>query len=281
MSYCMKCGKELPDEAEFCSKCGTKRENNDLKLNDKRKFTFDGVVHKCPNCGEILKAFSAVCSSCGYELRDVESSKIVKQFNEKLLKAKNEEEKIKIIKTVTIPNSKEDILEFMGIAEDNFDIDYYVTHLKEEDEHDAWLNLMNQCCRRAQKALLKEDFEEIQQRYQEIKTRIQSRKVRNRVFTFGSIAMIIIGAMSSLLEITAVTYIGMAFIITGIVILVLNKKKDSKEEREENSFNTESKQKCKKGFSSWTTTAKVLWVILNIYTIGIPHLIYMCKKKDE
>jgi len=33
------------------------------------------------------------------------------------------------------------------------------------------------------------------------------------------------------------------------------------------------------GWGSWSTTGKVLWVILNIYTIGIPTLIYACCKK--
>ena len=41
-----------------------------------------------------------------------------------------------------------------------------------------------------------------------------------------------------------------------------------------------SKQKsAKKGFSSWSFPGKVAWIILNIYTLGIPAIIYSLSRK--
>ena len=39
-----------------------------------------------------------------------------------------------------IPNTKEDIFEFMLLASSNFDAFYYATHLHVEDISDAWLS---------------------------------------------------------------------------------------------------------------------------------------------
>ena len=41
MPYCMNCGQELPENAEFCGKCG-------MKVNLR-------LVSKCPKCGAEMK----------------------------------------------------------------------------------------------------------------------------------------------------------------------------------------------------------------------------------
>ena len=51
MSYCQKCGKELAESARFCMNCGTPV-MYDKQDNTNRKQVYDGVIHKCPNCGE-------------------------------------------------------------------------------------------------------------------------------------------------------------------------------------------------------------------------------------
>ena len=40
------------------------------KQHTERKTVYEGQLHKCPNCGELLDAFRSHCSSCGYEIRD-------------------------------------------------------------------------------------------------------------------------------------------------------------------------------------------------------------------
>ena len=52
MSFCSKFGKQLAEDAKFCSECGAKVvENNN---STQRKVVYEGEIHKCPNCGEVL-----------------------------------------------------------------------------------------------------------------------------------------------------------------------------------------------------------------------------------
>ena len=43
-----------------------------------------GDVKKCPSCGTIVESFSTSCSDCGYEFRNIEASKSLVKFFEKL-----------------------------------------------------------------------------------------------------------------------------------------------------------------------------------------------------
>ena len=94
MSYCINCGKELQDGAKFCFECGSSVNSN---KQTERKSVYDGEIHKCPNCGEILNAFELKCSLCGYELRGTKSTSAVKEFALKLevIESKREYEKPK------------------------------------------------------------------------------------------------------------------------------------------------------------------------------------------
>lgn len=52
MSFCMNCGRELPPEAGFCPKCGTKVK-----------------VPVCPSCGKMVDPGDDFCLYCGARLR--------------------------------------------------------------------------------------------------------------------------------------------------------------------------------------------------------------------
>lgn len=142
MAFCSKCGKELEEGAAFCSGCGTAVGATEVKNDNQRKISFDGEVHKCPNCGEILKGFETVCSACGCEIRGTKTAESVQEFVKKLeaLEAETggtawiahqafgegqlspiEEKKVNLIKNFPIPNTKEDIREFMILAASNLD----------------------------------------------------------------------------------------------------------------------------------------------------------------
>ena len=137
MAFCTNCGQQVADGAKFCANCGTPVSQN--TSNTKRKTVFDGEIHKCPHCGEVLKAFETVCPSCKFEIRGTKSSsavsELVKKIEEldekkhdnsfiKIIKRKLEgtklspieEQKISLISNFPIPNTKEDILEFMILS---------------------------------------------------------------------------------------------------------------------------------------------------------------------
>ena len=245
-----------------------------------RKTVYDGVIHKCPNCGEELKSFQTICPNCKYELRDLNNSKSVKDFNKKLLQAKNKEEKIQAIKTADISNSREDIFEFMTIASSNFDATYYTNHLSEDDESDAWLSMIEQCYQKGKLSLEQNDLISIKQEYDKIQAKIKNSKIKNIAKKIYPIAFIVAGLLLVLTKITAIGVIGIALAVVGIVILTTNKKNKNLSKQEKLQVLYTSKPN-KKGYSSWSTTAKVFWIILNIYTIGIPALIYWCKNKNN
>ena len=153
-------------------------EESTTKISPQRKIGFDGEVHICPNCGEILKSFELVCPICGFKLRNASNSNSIKELQERLLKAKTEEQKITIIQIFPIPNTKEDIFEFMFLATSSFDASYYVTHLNENDISDAWLSKINQCYKKASYMFSnQEDLEKIKSMYDVVISNIEKHKI--------------------------------------------------------------------------------------------------------
>ena len=89
-------------------------------------------VKKCPNCGEVIPAMAIKCNSCGYEFRDVEASSSIRKLFEQLNAIDSQRvgelntmgmaedpilnKKKEVIRTFPVPNSKEDILEFLSLA---------------------------------------------------------------------------------------------------------------------------------------------------------------------
>lgn len=80
-------------------------------------------VKKCPNCGEVIPAMTAICPRCGYELRNIEANKCVKELSRILsdnssLKAFITTKEAKL-ESFIVPNSKEDIFEFLTFSVSN------------------------------------------------------------------------------------------------------------------------------------------------------------------
>lgn len=67
MPFCSKCGKELANDAKFCSNCGHQVDVPTAATQTQRKQTFDGETRKCPNCGAELNASKLSCPICGFE----------------------------------------------------------------------------------------------------------------------------------------------------------------------------------------------------------------------
>lgn len=141
MAFCINCGHELAESAKFCADCGATVESQQ-EGKSKRKVVYEGEIHKCPNCGEVLKAFASNCPSCGYELRGVKPASAVQELAHKLEQiesqreyekpvgvlrqqfrdqqiSKTDEQKISLISSFAIPNTKEDLFEFLILASSN------------------------------------------------------------------------------------------------------------------------------------------------------------------
>lgn len=147
MTFCINCGQELVEGAKFCACCG--KAVNDSNSTSQRKIVYDGEIHKCPSCGEMLESFTVNCPSCGYEIRNRRATSSIQELSYKLEEiekkreyeeppkgffafaeykqriSKADEQKINLIKNFSIPNSKEDILEFMILATSNINMSMY------------------------------------------------------------------------------------------------------------------------------------------------------------
>lgn len=167
--------------------------NEAYHKNLERKYIYEGEIHKCPNCGEILESFSGRCPACGIELRGVKSSDSVQEFVLKLeaIEASREEEsprgilggllqkyrisktdeqKISLIKNFSVPNTKEDILEFMILATSNIDMSIYsslkMSDASEKAMTEAWNAKIKQVYAKAKNTCrLDSDFFQIQELY--------------------------------------------------------------------------------------------------------------------
>ena len=182
MPYCTNCGKEIVGNVKFCSNCGAVT-NNTNNVTSKRQTVFEGNIHKCPNCGEVLPSFAASCSSCGYEIRGNSAADSVKELYNSLNKEVSASQKDSIIRNFPIPNSKEDILEFMILASSN------ILGEDNRDIYEAWLVKFEQAY---QKSLLlfrtDKDFSKIQQIYDNCQINIDTEKQRKiNKFTIDTI----------------------------------------------------------------------------------------------
>ena len=232
MPYCSTCGQKLEENAKFCSRCGASLSliQTPTRTLEQRKTSYDGKILKCPSCGEILSSFSTHCPTCGLELRGLSASSCVKELIDKLEEIENQrteqswseilkqkiggkmlspvaEKKINVIKNFPIPNTKEDIQEFIILATANMKFDAYTSSKAERIEQEAiaeaWRVKYNQAVKKAE-------------------------------YTFSN---------------------------DEVCNLSICRKSKTK------------------GWQSWNIIQKTLWVILNIYTIGIPALIYAARRK--
>lgn len=215
--YCCNCGEKLMPNSKFCNYCGTPTnslENEENAVEEKkkisreelteRKMVYDGKIHKCPNCGEVLDSFIANCPACGYELRDSKNSSAVEELSRKLEEieekrdrskvstkilgafnlsdglTKTDEQKISLIRNFPIPNTKEDLYEFLILSKSNIEIDAYEnTQIKSARlaVSDAWKAKFEQAYQKA-KLLFKNDDRmiEINKMNEEINKSIKNAK---------------------------------------------------------------------------------------------------------
>lgn len=155
------------------------KEDDAETSNTQRRQEFAGKVYKCPACGEILNSFERNCPACGHEIRGAQGASSVRQLAAKLeliearrppKKSKNifaqafnfdtqlqsiDEQKIDLIKNFSIPNTKEDVLEFIVLASGNIDLKVYGLDSQKyagarRELSDAWLAKLEQADQKAE-----------------------------------------------------------------------------------------------------------------------------------
>lgn len=197
MPFCTNCGAKIADGAKFCPNCGGAING---RTGNKRETVYDGNIHKCPNCGETLSAFVSVCPACGYEIRGKSAADSVQTFYRDLNGAQTTEQKDRMIRNFPVPNTKEDIIEFMILASSN------ILGEDERDIYEAWLAKFEQTY---QKALIlfsgDPDFSRIQQIYENCQINIESEKQRKlQRFTADTVIRNIAACVGVILMIIAV-----------------------------------------------------------------------------
>lgn len=219
MAFCIYCGQELAKGARFCSNCGAAVDGEDSS--SQRKTVYEGSLHKCPNCGEILNSFVSNCPVCGYEIRDTGEVSSVEQLAAKLerLEAQRpptqktsvlakafglgtlqgiDEQKIDLIKNFPIPNTKEDILDFIVLAAANIDLDSYgpggffeaskIPDPTSRKISDAWLAKLEQADQKAEIMFGQtQEYISVRNVYENKKKKIKWRKRRPMIVLFATL----------------------------------------------------------------------------------------------
>lgn len=205
MTFCTNCGQKLPDDAKFCSSCGKAVEVNS---GNRKKVIYDGDVHQCPQCGEILDSFVTHCPSCRFEIRGIQNSTAVRDFASKIEEIENarftqakgivnklgkkdrnkelDQQKIAIIRGFLIPNTKEDMLEFLILASANINANAYNAFggisMEEKNVIDAWVSKFEQAYDKARLSFSSSrEFAKIKEIYDNKMVEIKKCKMKGRL----------------------------------------------------------------------------------------------------
>lgn len=171
MAFCTNCGHQLADGAKFCYECGTKVDATVAAQGEQRRVVYEGEIHKCPNCGEVLNSFVAICPACGLELRGTKNTSSLTNFVSKLEKAKTEDQQISIIRNQPIPNSKEDVMEFMLLAINN------ISGTNSSDIRIAWQTKLDQIHQKASMILPEADMAQVNALYEETVKKVRTHDI--------------------------------------------------------------------------------------------------------
>lgn len=283
--FCSYCGTKLDDGARFCKGCGEPVNTGGGAVNNpnppqqtersiplkgnptERKTVYEGTLHKCPSCGEVLASFLSKCPACGHEIRDTRSSTAVRElaikleqiearkmpaFEEKRSVMKmvfgkdfdetNEaeeaqerfdeqkaQEKANVIINFSVPNTKEDILEFMILAASNIDIKRGV----DDEVSKAWISKLEQVYQRAQLIMGNTpDFAIIRNIFEQKRSELKSRKFKGlaiAAFIVGGY-MLLMAFIFFMAETPAAAIIlllvGIALLMAGIKSISIYMKKN-------------------------------------------------------
>lgn len=140
MAFCINCGEKLIDGAKFCHSCGTSAIVMEQDNKGQRKQEYAGKILKCPNCGSVITETTVICPDCGIHITGRSAVFSVQTFKEQLMaieatrKTSNfmdiytqsanptDTQKLSLIRSFPIPNTIDDIQEFILLAIANIDV---------------------------------------------------------------------------------------------------------------------------------------------------------------
>ena len=148
-------------------------------------------ARKCPKCGQPLGGISAVCPLCGYEIRNAKTADSIRELTKEINKLNQRrntvtdalaskisgrqssptDEKIaSLIHNFVVPNTKEDIFEFMIMAAGYMDARFLAGKQKVSEVADviikAWASKFDQTFQKAKLSFGQDaDFKKIQELY--------------------------------------------------------------------------------------------------------------------
>lgn len=145
MAFCTNCGHQLAEGANFCFECGAKVNKITSACPEEerrsRSQEYVGVILKCSNCGGAVGETDAICPSCGMKITRRSAVSSVTLFMEQLMAIEAtrkkpmlgmfsiyapadpaDKKKLSLIRNFPIPNTVDDILEFVMLAIANIDV---------------------------------------------------------------------------------------------------------------------------------------------------------------
>ena len=201
MAFCSECGNKLSDGARFCANCGKKIEPTTYQ----REILYEGKIHKCPLCGEVVNSFTAICPTCGYEFRSLNQKSLVRELAQKIEQTSSLNKKIELITNFYVPNTREDIFDFFILAVSNLQDTVY-------DTDDAWRAKLEQTYHKARIAFGNtEEFTYLEDLYNKTSEKVRKRSLSNSVRKNKNTYIKI-----------ALCSIGVIMLVVGVVLLAMS-----------------------------------------------------------
>lgn len=200
MAFCSNCGTKLVEGANFCHNCGVATVGGVQASAQQRKQEYVGKILKCSNCGAVITETTVICPECGIQITGRGAVLSVREFQQQLMSIEMsrkkskfmdvytqsanpaDTQKLSLIRSFPIPNTVDDIQEFMLLAIANIDVKLSkntaggkmtnwmnsgnVNLTMQKTISDAWVSKMQQAYQKAELSFSNEPiFANIQKMY--------------------------------------------------------------------------------------------------------------------
>ena len=214
MAFCSNCGNKIKDGSKFCEVCGVELQNGESDEH------FAVILH-CPQCGAVVNSFLGKCEYCGTEFRGLDASKSIKEFVKWLAEEKSEKQRIAIINNYPIPNTKEDIMDYMILASSNIGYREDLSDKDAEKYEQAWLTKFLQGYQKAKLVFAHDkEFAIIQKMYENTLMRMENVDKEHKIRMIRKIIMENLGTVCGVIVICIALIMDMLHLESSLVELV-------------------------------------------------------------